>query len=105
VNTFSVRVRTAGDATVIEVGGDLDMFTAERLEPALAAVAPGTPTYIDLGGCDYVDSAGLHVLMTYARSIGPASVTLVLPPHSPLRRVLEITGLDRFFQTVADLPR
>ncbi len=101
---FTVQVGSAGPAVVIAVVGDLDLFTAERLERALAAVAPGTPTYIDLSECDYVDSAGLHVLRTYTREIGPAHVALVLPPDSPMRRVLELTGLDRVFRTVTAPP-
>ncbi len=102
---FAVSVRSAGATTVIEVRGDLDLYTAEQAEPALAAVAPATPTCVDLTRCDYIDSAGLHLLRTYTQNIGPAYVTLVVSPDSPIRRVLAITGLDRFFQVAPEPPR
>ncbi len=101
---FSVQVGSAGSAVVITVIGDLDMFTADRLEPALAAIPPGTHTWIDLTDCDYVDSAGLHVLRTYTREIGPDRVTLVAPATSPVRRVLDLTGLAGYFRVVTERP-
>ncbi len=101
---FSVRERPTGAAVAIEISCDLDMFTADRLEAALTTVAPATTAYIDLRECDYIDSAGLHVLRTYARDIGPERVTLIVPAGSPLRRVMEITGLDRFFRIAAEGP-
>jgi anti-anti-sigma factor len=102
---FSVRVRPAGAAVAIEIRGDLDMFTATRLDAALGTIAPDPAVLIDLSECDYVDSAGLHVLRTFARERGPDRVTLIVPPGSPLRRVLEITELDRFFPIVPERPQ
>ncbi len=102
---FSVRVRPAGAAVAIEINGDLDMFTAGRLETALGTIAPALTALIDLSECDYVDSAGLHVLRTFARDRGPHGVTLIVPRGSPLRRVLEITELDRFFRIVPERPQ
>jgi anti-anti-sigma factor len=102
---FAVRVRPAGAAVAIEIYGDLDMFTAGRLETALGTIAPAPAALIDLSACDYIDSAGLHVLRTFARDRGPDRVTLIVPPGSPLRRVLEITELDRFFRIVPERPQ
>ena len=102
---FSVRVQPAGAAVAIEIRGDLDMFTASRLETALAAIAPAATALIDLSECDYVDSAGLHVLRTFARERGQDRVTLIVPAASPLRRVLEITELDRYFRIAPDRPQ
>jgi len=102
---FSVRVRTAGAAVAIEIRGDLDIFTADRLEAALTTVAPATTASIDLTECDYIDSAGLHVLKTYTHDIGLDRVTLIVPAGSPLRRVLEITGLDRVFRIAPAAPQ
>lgn len=102
---FSVWVRPAGAAIAIEVRGNLDMFTAGRLETALSTIAPAATAFIDLTECDYIDSGGLHVLRTFARERGRDRVTLIVPPGSPLRRVLEITELDRFFQIAPERPQ
>lgn len=102
---FSIRVRPAGAAVAIEIRGDLDMFTAAQLETALGMIAPDPTVLIDLSACEYVDSAGLHVLRTLARERGPDRVTLIVPPGSPLRRVLEITELDRFFRIAPARPQ
>lgn len=102
---FSIRVRPAGAAVAIEVCGDLDMFTAGRLEVALRTMTQAPTTLIDLSECDYVDSAGLHVLRTFALDRGPDRVTLIVPPGGPLHRVLEITELDHFFRIVLERPQ
>lgn len=81
------------------------MFTAARLETALGTIAPDPTVVIDLSQCDYVDSAGLHVLRTFVRDRGADRVTLIVPPGSPLHRVLEITELDRFFRIVPEPPQ
>lgn len=64
---LTVRVRSAGKVVVVEVSGDLDMFTAGQLEAALTPVARGTTACIDLTGCGYIDSAG------YRRDLRPGS--------------------------------
>ena len=54
-----------GDIVVVVVVGRLDPVTASQLEPPLLAAAepPTRGLVLDLGGVDYVSSAGLRVLL------------------------------------------
>ena len=48
---------------------------------------------IDLHECRYLDSAGIEILFDLARRLGRRrqQLRLVVPPGSPLMRVLELT--------------
>jgi anti-anti-sigma factor len=48
---------------------------------------------IDLGGCRYLDSAGIEVVFDLSRRLGRRrqQLRLVVPASSPLGRVLELT--------------
>jgi anti-sigma B factor antagonist len=90
--------RLADGAALVHVEGDLDVTTVERfretvLEPA-ADLRPG-PLLIDLSGCTFLDSAGLHLLFQLLRRRDGArpDVAFVLPAGSHVVRVVEIAGL------------
>ena len=48
---------------------------------------------LELSGCRYLDSAAIEVLFELSRRLGRRrqELRLVVPPDSPLRRVLELT--------------
>src|SRR2546430_1179795 len=87
-------------APVVTVRGEVDVYTVEELRAALdAAVATGSgEIIIDLAGLEYIDSAGLGVLVTTLRRLQQAGGDLVLQaPSAGTFRLLEISGLaDRF---------
>jgi anti-anti-sigma factor len=81
-------------ALVVHVEGDLDMATSGALADALDA-ANGGRIVIDLGGCTFVDSSAVRVLMSAARSAEESGRTLSLVARDPgILRVLEIAAVD-----------
>ena len=87
---------------MVAVHGELDLDGAATLREALIEAIdenPGRHVVVDLEGVDFVDSAGLGVLLggrTRARG-GDGELVLVATGRSVVR-VLEMTGLTRVFE-------
>lgn len=81
--------------TLVTVEGELDKLTSEAVRADLGAVVGTGQVLVDLAKVRFLDSAGLHVLFRLARDVTRAggSVGVVVPPQSPLRRLVEITHL------------
>ncbi|RYG63980.1 anti-sigma factor antagonist [bacterium] len=91
-----MRVKTQGIATVVEVGGEIDLHSAPQLRAELLkAVEAVTPrVVIDLGEVTFIDSTGIGVLvgaLKRAREKGGALNFCGI--QSRVKRVFEITGL------------
>jgi anti-anti-sigma factor len=85
------QVRSSGDGFSLAPIGELDMASG----PAFAAALDGMistlgEVVVDMSGVKFMDSAGLNVLCTAARS---GAVRLQCVPDQ-VRRVIEITGLE-----------
>jgi len=90
-----VTTETLADgAIVVRVEGELDLATSGALEEALDA-ANGGRLVIDLGGCTFVDSSAVRVLVSAARSAEESGRTVSLVARDPgILRVLEIAAVD-----------
>ena len=79
---------------VVAVRGELDLAYRALLEQALtAATASARGVVVDLGGCSFMDCAGVHALQAgqeQARTRG-ASFAVAYPHGSAPDRVLELT--------------
>jgi anti-sigma B factor antagonist len=99
---LNVERRDAGAVAVLAVHGELDMKTAATLRLALIQAIgeePGRRVVVDLEGVDFIDSAGLGVLLgglERTRS-NDGELVLVTTGRSVVR-VLELTGLTRVFE-------
>jgi anti-sigma B factor antagonist len=95
---FGIDVDTAGEATVVVVTGELDLATAPKLRAALADLSGAVR--LDLGAVTFLDSSAISVLVeAHQRLAESGNGGLVL--HSlagQTRRVLEIAGLEDFFE-------
>jgi anti-sigma B factor antagonist len=97
-SAFEIRPTfAAGDAIVLTVVGEVDMTTA----PALAQALDGLPrttsrVVVDLTGVTFLDSSGLSVLARAQKDLAAndTPLSVVAPPSSAVRRVIEITQLD-----------
>jgi anti-sigma B factor antagonist len=84
-----------GRATVVDVTGQVDSFTAPHLDDVVNAVPQETPAIavIDLSGVEFLSVAGVTVLMQAHERAEPGTVRLVATGHAVLR-ALHMTGLD-----------
>jgi anti-sigma B factor antagonist len=95
-----------GDYTVISVAGEIDLYTAPRLQAELMTVlsADTARLIVDMSGVDFCDSTGINVLLAAHRQARERGGELQLAgPGSATRKVLQVTGLESVF-TVLDDP-
>lgn len=97
---LSLATRHDHGWTVVSLTGEIDVTTAPRLREYLAGAQAADPgVIVDLTRVDFLDSAGLGVLvgaLKRARARG-GTLQLVCPCHR-IRDVLTVTGLTRVFR-------
>jgi anti-sigma B factor antagonist len=90
-----IAMERRGGMLVAHLGGEIDMTNAGYVRDELLDSVPNEALVlvIDLHECRYLDSAGIEVLFDLARRLGRRrqKLRLVVPPNSPLVRVLELT--------------
>ncbi|HYZ10642.1 MAG TPA: STAS domain-containing protein [Actinomycetota bacterium] len=104
--TLGLDTRESGDWTVVEVSGEVDLYTAPRLKTLLTELTGSGRTRIavEFSGVEFMDSTGLGVLISGLRRCREAGGTMALvAPAEPVRKVLGITGLDQVFAIHDDL--
>lgn len=97
---LSLATRTVGAHTVLEVGGEVDIETSDRLRERLASMIDGGSRRIivDLERVDFMDSTGLGVLVGALRRLRAVGGTLALVCNrESLLKIFRITALDRVF--------
>jgi len=95
--TISQRQDTKG--AVIEAVGEVDLTTAPQLKEALMAAVNGpekSPIIVDLSKVDFIDSAGLALLVEARKKLAPEGRTLnvLLTPNRQPERVLKLGRFD-----------
>lgn len=92
--------RAAGDVTVIEVSGEIDVYTAPRLrEKIIALVDAGRyRLVVDMERVEFLDSTGLGVLVGGLKRVRAheGGIDLVCTQDRILR-IFRITGLSKVF--------
>jgi anti-sigma B factor antagonist len=103
---LSLNTRTVGDRTVVEVGGEIDVYTAPKLREALIELVQSGAYHIvvDLEQVDFLDSTGLGVLVGGLKRVRShdGSMTLVCTQER-LLKIFRITGLTRVFEIHPDV--
>jgi anti-sigma B factor antagonist len=93
---FSIARSTHGTTEIVTLEGELDMAHAPEVAELLDDLAAGgNAVVVDLTSLEFIDSSGIHALVR-PRSDG-ARIELVCPPGN-VRRVLEVTKLERVLQ-------
>ena len=97
------RVERNGDAVVVTLAGELDLYNAAEVRAALSEACAEAPERIvvDLGEVEFVDSTALGVLIETRTKLKNRDGFLLAAPGLETRRALEISGLDQLF-TVHD---
>ena len=95
MTSAEVAIERRGGAVVAHLSGEVDMTNSARVREELLVSVPNDAfaLVVDLQGCRYLDSAAIEVLFDLARRLGRRrqELKLVLPPSSPLVRVLTLT--------------
>lgn len=104
--TFRAEIEAVeGGARAVSVAGELDQATVPELQQALDEVieAGGGGLLIDLSDCSFIDSSGLAALVSARdRMAGGDDRGFSICCGSPqVRRLLEITGLDKAMGVVS----
>lgn len=97
---LSMATRTVGDHTVLDVGGEVDVYTAPRLRERLVELVEQGAKHVvvDLSRVEFLDSTGLGVLVGALKRLRAVNGTLGLVcAHERLLKIFRITALDRVF--------
>jgi anti-sigma B factor antagonist len=79
----------------IILSGELDTASTDQLREAITPelLRSTTDLALELTDLTFMDSAGLHVLISTARSLSGDLV--LVNPSAAIRRLLEVSGVDR----------
>ncbi len=98
---FNIQTdRTPDGVVIIEVAGELDLYTAPRLKEALlAALEDGVlRVVVDMSGVHFIDSSALGVLIGGVKRLKPKDGKLVLVSvDENVNWIFQITGLNSVF--------
>ena len=95
-----VGSRTAGSWTVLDVEGEVDVFTAPKLREKIIALLDGGSDHlvVNLEKVLFMDSTGLGVLVGGLKRVKERNGELALAgAHGTVLRVLSVTGLNAVF--------
>ena len=92
-------VERVGDAVVVRLTGELDLYNARDVRDVFAEQTAGEPerVVVDLSGVEFIDSTALGVLIEARTKLANRRAFLLAAPAVETRRALEISGLDRHF--------
>ena len=91
---FEVTTLPSG---ALKLSGELDMATVEALDSALKPLcAAGGPITMRVSDLTFMDSTGLHLLVTSARELEDRGCIIIhgLDGNRVVRRVLELSQVD-----------
>ncbi len=92
-------VETKGDdlgGLTVVIGGELDLSSVDSVRKQIdAALSPSTRVVtLDLANLTFMDSSGIALLIQTANKVDEI---VVRNPSSAVRRVIEVTGLGKWF--------
>ena len=100
---LSIETEKLGEAVVLHVAGEVDVFTAPQLREALVgAIEEGSrDVVVDLQGVDFLDSTGLGVLVAGLKRVRQYGGDLSLVcTREHILKILDITGLVKVLKVL-----
>ena len=97
---IKVETRTSGEWAIVDVEGEVDVFTAPKLREQIIALLTDGKDHIvvNLEKVDFMDSTGLGVLVGGLKRVKEKEGRLALAgAHGTVLRVLSVTGLNSVF--------
>ncbi|RFU40988.1 anti-sigma factor antagonist [Actinomadura logoneensis] len=104
---LNVSTASQGGHAVVTATGELDLYTAPRLQAALAGLLRDQADRItvDMSGVEFCDSTGMNVLLSAMKRLKEQGGSLELAaPRPAVKRILQVTGLDTVFTVVDAVP-
>jgi anti-sigma B factor antagonist len=89
-----------GHTHLIELGGEIDLYTAPEFKERMVELIEDGKTHIvvDLSEATFIDSTTLGVLVGGVKRLRPSGGALALVcTDQNITKIFEITGLDRVF--------
>jgi len=85
---------------VVSVRGEIDLYTAPKLDQRLREIADDgyKQVQVDLSDVGYMDSEGIKVLLRLRNSLGTDGLVTVKGASGTVLRVLQISGLPKIIQ-------
>ena len=94
-----LQITLARHALIARLSGEIDMSNAEEMGATVIGATPNEASgvILDLGGVEYLDSAGIYVIYGMRASLQARgqSLILVIPPESPVHDALRLSGAER----------
>lgn len=97
---IKVETRISGEWAVVDVEGEVDVFTAPKLREQIIGLltAGNDRIVVNLEKVDFMDSTGLGVLVGGLKRVKEKDGSLALAgAHGTVLRVLSVTGLNSVF--------
>jgi anti-sigma B factor antagonist len=97
---LSLDTRTEDDHTIVEVAGEIDVYTAPKLREALIDLVNAGKHHIvvDVERVEFLDSTGLGVLVGGLKRVRAHNGSLrVVCTQERLLKIFRITGLTKVF--------
>ncbi len=97
---LSLETRQENNRTIIEVGGEIDVYTAPKLREAITGLVDEgqRDLIIDLEQVEFMDSTGLGVLVGGLKRVRTHEGSLELVcTQERLLKIFRITGLGKVF--------
>ncbi|MEV4006331.1 STAS domain-containing protein [Actinomadura sp. NPDC049753] len=105
---LGIEVGAQGTWLVVELRGELDLFTAPALADRVEALIrqPSSPRIaLQVSQVGFCDSAGINTFVRLWKRAGAAGRELVLlRPHPRVAQVLAMTALDHYLPVHDTLP-
>jgi anti-sigma B factor antagonist len=97
---LSLSARAAAGYQVLDVAGEIDVYTAPQLRERLIALVEGGArrVVVELNRVEFLDSTGLGVLVGALKRLrGVGGELFLVCGQERLLKIFRITGLDRVF--------
>jgi anti-sigma B factor antagonist len=101
-----VAIEAVGDACVVRLAGELDLYNADQVRVALGTACDESPQrlVVDLAEVEFIDSTALGILIEARTKLDNGRAFLLAAPGLEARRALQISGLDRHFSVHDSVP-
>ena len=97
---LKVNTRTVDGASIIDLQGEVDVYTAPELKQQIIDLldSGSQRVIVNLQSVDYLDSTALGVLIGGLKRLRERNGSLdLICPNPRIKRIFEITGLDKIF--------